>query len=230
MRVLAVVMFGLLTAVMQSTALAQTQPLPPGVSPEEAHAGCLHTQLRACMISLGTVFWFDMTSVAARIARRNEPDVNGNTAHRRLAFDARLPLETAYIAIALTLGSPAPNDEVVKIELSLPLDPEDAHTASDYDRTNLNTAVSVLLGSKCPGFDKLAFYRFFENTIKPSEHIKTDTRKYGIFHYSTQTVDTAKAPFCGALFSLHRRSEFNGPPDAPNRESVKKSDWFIAIE
>ncbi|HVH79329.1 MAG TPA: hypothetical protein VM782_08060 [Stellaceae bacterium] len=228
MRVLAAMTFCFIAAMAQAATAAESQSLPPGVSSEEAHAGCLHTQLRACMIALGTAFWFDMKTVAPRIAQRNELDVNGKMAHRRLSLDVRLPLGTTYTGITLILASPAPNDEVVKIELWLSQDPENAHTASEYDRTMLYDAVSALLGSKCPGLDKLALYRFYENTIKPREQAKTVTQKYGIFHYTTKTVDTEKAAFCGAMFSLHRRIEFSGTPDMPNRDP--KTASFIEIE
>jgi len=63
----------------------------PGYTAEEAHTGCYHTQLRACMISLGTAFWFDMRTVAPQIAKRNELDVNGRTAHRKITIDAQSP-------------------------------------------------------------------------------------------------------------------------------------------
>lgn len=219
-RLAAAVMLLLVAAAGQGFAASSSSVVPPTVSPEDARAGCLHTDLRRCMISLGSAFWFQMSVVAAQIARRNEPDVNGNTAPstRRIGMQARLPGETMMFGLTLTLASPAPNDEVVKIALELPLDPELAHTASEYDRTLLYDVVSVVLGSRCPSLDRLALYRFFENTIKPKEVVKTDIRKYGIFHFTKQTVDTERLPFCGALFSVHRRDEFDGTPDMPNRK------------
>jgi hypothetical protein len=38
----------------QGLAASSTTPPASAISPEEAHAGCVHTQLRACMISLGS--------------------------------------------------------------------------------------------------------------------------------------------------------------------------------
>jgi hypothetical protein len=200
----------------------------PGYTAEEAHAGCYRTDLRVCMISLGTVFWFDMRTVTAQIAKRNELDVNGRTAHRRITIDARLPGHTEMIGIILTLASPVPNDRVEKIELDLPSDPELAHTASEYDSTYLYDAVSTVLGSHCPGLDRLALYRFYENNIKPREVVKTDIQKHGIFHDTKGRVDTEPLPFCGAMFSLHSRSEFSGTPDMPGRKPKTLS--FIDIE
>ena len=191
--------------------------LPPGVSPEDAHAGCVHTDLRRCMISLGSAFWFEMKLVTAQIARRNELDVNGRTAHRKITFDARVPGSTEMFGMTLTLASPSPNDEVVKVEMALPFDPELAHTPSEYDDTLLYKVVSVVLGNHCPTLDRMALYRFWENSLKTQEVVKNDVRKYGIFNHTKQTVDTAKVPFCGALFSLHRASEWDGPADLPNR-------------
>ncbi|HEU0218303.1 MAG TPA: hypothetical protein VFQ90_16740 [Stellaceae bacterium] len=200
----------------------------PGYTAEEAHAGCYHTQLRACVISLGTAFWFDMPTVAAQIAKRNELDVNGRTAHRKITIDAHLPGQVDMIGISLTLTSPSPNDRVEKIVLNLPGDLEEAHTVSEYDSLRFYDVVSVVLGSHCPGLDRLALYRFYENSIKPHEVIKADVQKYGIFHYTRQTVDTEPMPFCGAMFSLHAVSEFNGTPGMPNRNPKALS--FINIE
>jgi hypothetical protein len=224
MRVLAAGLVALLAGMGQGMAASSN----PGYTVEEAHAGCYHTDLRVCMISLGTVFWFDMTTVAARIAKRNELDVNGKTAHRRITIDARLPARTEVVGFTLTLASPAPNDRVEKIELDLPGDPELAHTASEYDATMLYDAVSVILGSHCPALDRLALYRFYENSIKPAEIVKSETQKFGIFHYTREHIDTQPMLFCGAMFSLHSASEFNGTPDMPNRQP--KRVWFITIE
>lgn len=186
-------------------------PTSPAVSPEDAHAGCVRTDLRRCMISLGSAFWFQMGPVTQQIARRNEVDVNGNTAHRRIAFDARPPNRTAMFGVTLTLASPAPNDEVVKIGLNLPLDPDLAHTASEYDRTLLYDAVSVVLGDRCPGLDRMALYRFYENSIKPLEKPKIETRKDGPYRWVRSRVDTGPVSFCGATFSVRRDADWLGP-------------------
>jgi hypothetical protein len=200
----------------------------PGFTPEEAHAGCYKTDLRVCMVSLGTAFWFDMSVVAAQIAKRNELDVNGRTAHRKITIDARLPGHAEVIGITLTLASPSPNDRVEKIEFDLPGDPELAHTASEYDSTRLYDVVSVVLGNRCPGLDRMALYRFYENVIKPRENTKVAVQRYGIFRYTKEAIDTEPAPFCGAMFSLHSRSEFSGVPDMPNRNPKTLS--LITIE
>lgn len=203
-------------------------PADPGYTAEEAHAGCYHTDLRACMISLGTALWFDMPTVAAQIAKRNELDVNGRTAHRKITINARLPGQADMIGITLTLASPSPNDRVEKIALYLQGDLEEAHTVSEYDSLRFYDAVSVVLGSHCPGLDRLALYRFYENGIKPREIVKADVQKYGIFHYTRQTVDTEPVQFCGAMFSLHAVSEYNGTPGMPNRNPKTLS--YINIE
>jgi hypothetical protein len=197
---------------------ASSTPPAPAISPEEAHAGCVHTQLRACMISLGTAFWFDMNVVTAQIAKRNEVDVNGRTANRKIVVDVKVPKRGELIGITLVLASPSPNDEVVKIELALPNNPDLAHTGSEYDTTQLYDAVSVLLGDRCPGLDKMTLYRFYENGIKPKEVTKTRiTGTRGTSDYTTQTTDTGAVPFCGATFSLHRETSWYGPVDIPGK-------------
>ena len=204
----------------------------PTVASDEAYIGCVHTQLRACMISLGTVFWYDMTRVTAQIAQRNELDVNGRTAHRRLSFDMKLPLHVEQIGITLTLASPSPNDEVVKIEIGLPNDPESAHTQSEYDRLVLYDVVAAVLGNRCPALDKLTLYRFFENTIKPHEVVKTEVYHEHSVIQTKQTTDTAKLPFCNAMFSLHRSQAWYGAPDAQTRPLPRPglSDTTITVE
>ena len=95
MRVLATV--ALIFVALAEPGMAASPPTAPVISPEDAHAGCVHTDLRPCMISLGSAFWFDMTYVTEQIARRNEVDVNGQTAHRRIIFDAKVPRNPAPI-------------------------------------------------------------------------------------------------------------------------------------
>jgi hypothetical protein len=202
----------------------------PGVTPEDAHAGCLHNELRPCMLTLGSNLWFNMNLVAPQIARRNELDVNGRTAHRKIIIDASVLGHHQMISIVLTLGSPSPNDSVVKVEVALPEDPELAHTPSEYDRTYLYDVVSVLLGKTCPALDKMTLYRFYENSLKPREVAKTEVLKNGIFHRTRLTVDTGKVPFCGAVFSLHRQAEWEGTPEVPAKSGSRGGITFIDIE
>ena len=226
MRIGAAAIVLLLTAAGQGLAASSSPPVPPGISPEDARAGCVHTDLRRCMISLGTAFWFDMTRAAAEIAGRNEVDVNGNTAHRRIIIDAKIPLQSGAFGVTLTLASPAPNDEVVKVALTLPSDPDLAHTGSEYDRTLLYDVVSVVLGNRCPSLDRMALYRFYENSIKPLEKPKIETRSEGPYRWVRSRVDTAPLPFCGAVFSVHRDAEWLGPYlgiPGPNEAIVRRS-------
>jgi len=226
MRVVAAVMILLAAGAGEAGAASST----PAVSPEDAHAGCLHTNLRPCMISLGSALWFDMKVVAPEIAQRNELDVNGKTARRTIPITAAVPGHNERITIALTLASPAPNDQVVKIEVLLPEDPELAHTAAEYDKTFLYDTVSVLLGKACPRLDKTTLYRFYENSLKPRETIKTEALKNGTVNRTKQTVDTDKVPFCGALFSLHRQAEWNGTPEIRDSARHKSAGSLTTLE
>jgi hypothetical protein len=107
MRGLAAALMLVIAGAGQGVAASSSTPAP-AISPEEAHAGCVHTQLRACMISLGTAFWFNMEVVTAQIAKRNELDVNGRTAHRKIVVDVKVPKRDELVGITLVLGSPAP--------------------------------------------------------------------------------------------------------------------------
>jgi len=113
---------------------AQAENLPAGFTAEDAHAGCLHNDLRPCMIALGLAFWFDMRLVTPQLAIRNELDVNGQTAHRNVFLGVKLPNHNETAQIVLTLGSPTPNDQVIRAELHLPLDPHAAHTHRNTTR------------------------------------------------------------------------------------------------
>lgn len=230
MRALAAAIMLLLAAAGQGLAASSTTQAAPAISPEDAHAGCVHTDLRRCMISLGSAFWFEMNHVTKQIARRNELDVNGNTTplHRRIVIDAKLPKGRAMFGVTLTLASPAPNDEVVKVELTLPNDPDLAHAASEYDRTLLFDVVSVVLGARCPSLDRMTLYRFYENNLKPLEKPKIDTRVEGPYHWLRWRVDTGKVPFCGALFGVHRDSDWQGPRMGPPRPYEKIEGQAIA--
>ena len=117
---------------------------------EDAHAGCLHTDLRRCMISLGSAFWFDMGLVTRQIARRNELDVNGQTAHRRIIIDAELPQDTAMFGMTLTLACSGAERRGRENRADLAARPRAGASASEYDRTLLYDAVSVVLGARCP--------------------------------------------------------------------------------
>lgn len=212
MRTCAAVML-LLAVSGQGIAASSSAPPAPAISPEDAHAGCVRTALRRCVISLGSAFWFQMELVAPQIARRNELDVNGKPAqtNRRIVIDARLPNDQTMFGVTLTLASPAPNDEVVKVALTLPGDPDLAHTASEYDRTLLYDVVSAVLGNHCPSLDKMALYRFYENSIKPLETPKIETRTDGPYHWVRSRVEVGPLPFCGAMFSIHRDADWIGP-------------------
>jgi hypothetical protein len=201
----------------------------PKFAPEDAHAGCLHNDLRPCMIALGLVFWFDMKLAASQIAIRNELDVNGQTAHRKIVISAKLPNHNETAVIMLTLGSPTPNDQVIRAELRLPSDLHFAHTPSEYDKTWLYETVSTLFGNKCPGLDRLTLYRFFENSVKPREHVKTEVVKYGIFNHTKQTMDTEKIPLCGFFITTHERAEWEGPPDRP-ATGRNTEEYYIDLE
>jgi len=228
MRGLAAAVMLLLVATAGQGVAASSNPPAPAVSPEDAHAGCIHTDLRRCMISLGSAFWFEMNLVTRQIARRNELDVNGRTAHRDIVIDAKPPRSLEMFGLTLTLATPAPNDEVVKVALTLPHDPELAHTAAEYDRTLLYDVVSVVLGSRCPSLDRMTLYRFYENSLKPLEVPRIDTRTEGLYYWLKWHVDTAQVPFCGAMFSVHRDSDWQGPRLGPAKAYEKIEERAIA--
>jgi hypothetical protein len=218
-------------AMCNNQAIAASPSPAPQYSAEEAHAGCIRTDLRPCMISIGAALWFDMNVVAPEIAKRNELDVNGKSVRRTISISAAAPGHIIdRIGIILTLAAPAPNDTVVKAEVWLPADPEVAHTPSQYDKTYVYDAVAPLLGNRCPGLDRPTLYRFFENTVKPRETSKTVVQKRGFLNHTIATNDAEKVPFCGVSFSFHRHAEWNGTPDDPNLRSSLRLATYIDLE
>jgi hypothetical protein len=221
MRLPAGAIFVALAVVFNTGQAVAASPTPaPQYTPEEAHAGCMHTDLRVCMITLGAALWFDMNKVAREIALRNETDVNGKIAHRKIAITAAVPGHLERFEIVLTLASPAPNDTVVSAEIWLPADPELAHTQSEYDKTFLYDAVMPLLGNRCPNLDRLTLYRFYENEVKTHETQKIEAVNGGLADRTVETIETGKLQFCGALFSLHKRGEWRGTPQLARPRSV----------
>jgi len=208
-------------AIIAALAGCGGQAKPAAAPPADAHAGCVHTDLRPCMISLGSALWFDMNLVAPEIARRNTLDVNGKTAMRTINISAAVPKHLERIAIALTLASPAPNDLVIKVRAALPRDPFFAHIEEEYDQTFLYDAMSALLGERCPGLEKLALYRYFENTVKPKVIIETKATKRGLSSHTKVTARADKLPYCGVTFSYDRILEFEGSPEAGNPRKIE---------
>ena len=225
MRILAAAVVALLAGIGQGIAASAS----PGYTAEEAHAGCYHTDLRVCVISLGTVFWFDMTTVAAQIAKRNELDVNGHTAHRKIVIDARLPGHTDYHRDHPDPGlagaqRPDRQDRAGPARRPRARAHRNGIRSHAALRCRRGGARQPLSRARPAG----ALPLLRENSIKPREIVKSSVQKYGIFHYTWQTVDTEPMPFCGAMFSLHGATEFNGTPDMPNRQPKTLS--FITIE
>jgi hypothetical protein len=214
-----------------AAAFAASKSPAPQYTQEEAHTGCMHTDLRPCMITLGAALMFDMNAVAPQIAKRNELDVNGKTAHRTIVIAASAPGHPVDRAgIILTLASPAPNDTVIKSEVWLPADPQDAHTPSEYDKTLMFDAVAPLLGNRCPSLDRTTLYRFFENTVKPAEIVKVDQQqKSGFFQHVVETADANGLTFCDVQFSFHRHVEWDATAQSPEKRALKLAT-FIDLE
>jgi hypothetical protein len=129
---------------------------------------------------------------------------------------AGVPGHVARFHITLTLGSSPPSDTIVKVETTLPFDPNLARTQAEYDRTEFYDVVGPLLGNHCSALDRLMLYRFFENEVKPRIKVETKVRKYGIFNHTTQSGQAGPVPFCGFSFTYRSWGSWNGTPDAPN--------------
>ncbi len=196
--------------------------LPPG-----ERAGCVGTDLTACVTSLAAAMWFDPAAVAVELARRNELDVNGKPATRTVLIGASFPGRIETIPIALHLAAPGPNDTVVKAAAALPRVPTDVHTVREYDETFLYDVVATLLGNRCPDSDRLKFYQFFENTVKPRLVSEKIVERPGIFSHTMVRSHADRVPYCGVKFSYSTLVEWDGELMSKAMRSLKSGATIV---
>ncbi|MBV9858758.1 MAG: hypothetical protein JO038_01430 [Alphaproteobacteria bacterium] len=199
---------------------AQPAPAP------EARAGCVGTALGACIVSLGAALSFDPNLLASQVARRNETDVNGRPISRTISLYAKVPGHLDGSEILLHLAAPAPNDTIARVAASLPADPIFARSEEEYDRTLLFPLMKALLGNRCLELDRIALYRFFENSVKPRIVSEKKLAKQGLFKRSQEFAHADKLAYCGASFSYTRTAQWNGDLNDDTQRGLKRTIWF----
>ncbi|MBV9861884.1 MAG: hypothetical protein JO267_07025 [Alphaproteobacteria bacterium] len=181
--------------------------------------GCLGREIEACAASLGQSLTIDRNLLAAALARRDRVDANGKPLGPPLvALAGNLPGRQERLVIVLHA---APDGTVAGAESSLFGDPSLARTEQDYDRTGLYEALLRLRPSGCPDLDRIATYRFFENSVKPKivSDKKLEANATAAAGHNTMTSHAAGVPYCGATFSFIRLVKWEGSPDLARAHS-----------
>src|SRR5207248_725323 len=177
-----------------ATASAQAQA-PSG--------GCLGASVTACIANLRASMTLEEGLLADSLAQRHRIDVNGRARGSIVTGFGRLPGHPDLVTIVLDLS---PDDRVTAAAATLLRDPRKAHTERDYAETGLSDIAQRLAGGRCPDAAPLAFYRFFENAVKPRIAVSREDIR-GAFaggHHELATAE--RVPHCGV------RLTYIGPP------------------
>jgi hypothetical protein len=126
-------------------------------------AGCIDHSLDDCVSGFRLIYTLD-DSQMEKGPFKPDVDVNGHVIPKRnlaMFFFWDGPSEDHRLA-TVELDS---NLKVVEVDVSLSRNPESAQTEEEYAATGLASAFSAVAPSCFP--DKIATFRFFENSIKP---------------------------------------------------------------
>lgn len=147
--------------------LCPSAVLPAIADVSQTPGGCIDKEVHICLENLQAGFIMSRTrDVEDQIRRNAEVDING----KRI-----MPGNSLMIAGTLK-GSDGPStlrlmysdsNIVERAEISLPVDPTDAHTLQDYEKSNVLAAVTLIIGPNCPDATGVALYKFIENVLKP---------------------------------------------------------------
>jgi hypothetical protein len=208
LRMAAALALGAAAAHAQTPAAPSPAPAPPPAPPPP---GCLGARIEACLQSLQASMSVNPAALADALARRSRIDVNGRRIGGGLvSVTATLPGRLEPMVVVLRLG---PNDTVASAETTLPSDPAFARTEAEYDKTALYEMTLRLLGRRCAEIQPLAFYRFFENTVKPRISSRREDVRGGLFGGHKMFETANRVPLCGASFSYAALVEWSGADD-----------------
>jgi len=148
-------------------------------------------------------------SLAVEQSTHNERDVNGNLRPGHDIFSVLGYLPSTGGAMLLRFNITR-SERIKKAEAILPQSPIFALSERDYDRTGLFEAAYLILGARCADLNKLWFYRFFHNQVKPRMIQKSGAAKIIPGHAGTFTSYRAvNIPFCGKRFSFFELSGYD---------------------
>jgi hypothetical protein len=212
-----------------AVACAKPQPSALTVPPPDQRAGCIDTSVTDCMLSLAGAMSFDADAVGRELQLRRELDVNGRPARRTIGVTATFPGHVEPVDLVLRLAPEVTDDRVIKVAATLPRDPTELHTVRQYDEAYLYDTVSTLLGRRCLSLDKLQFYQFFENQVKPRMVSETRVERPGIFSHTIVRKHSDRVPYCGAVLSFASVTEWDGELMSKSMPSLRQHA-VIALE
>lgn len=139
----------------------------PGASVPLTAQPCLGSQVTECLKTLSTILPHVSSDLQEMLVRFNSTDVSGKpyAGERKVMVYGVLPGEARAISVALTLDV---LNRVTFVDFTIPANPALANTEAEYDRTWIYTLASAVLPQTCEERNKMAFYRFFQDTVKPT--------------------------------------------------------------
>ena len=194
-------------------------------SPAET-PGCVGVGVAECLASLRASMRVDENFLAASLARRQQLDVNGRPLGGGLVtVNAKLPDRVDEFIILLHL---APGERVRSVESNVLLNLLEARTEPVYDASAVFDILSRLLGRRCPGLERLALYRFFENLVKPRITRQQEDLSTGLDALHRILSHAAGVPLCGGVTLAYTSLlEWRG---GKNPEAAARRKEFSSIE
>ena len=208
-----------------SAPVAAQQPVSDPAPDPTNGPGCLGQKVEACVQSLRASMQLDEGRLASALSRRHMTDVNGRPFGAGLVnISGRIPGRTQTQIMLLRLAA---DDTVASVEASLLGDLIPARAAEAYDQSGVYDIVARILGRRCPGLERLAFYRFIENAVKPRIKMERRDLSAGLLGRHRLTARAAEVPYCGAHFTYTTFVEWTG---ANNMEAGRNPAGYWSIE
>jgi hypothetical protein len=169
---------------------------------------CLGSDARSCVLLLRTKLSFKTSDFSRRFLSFQELDVSGVPVSKirdiRLTASSTLDSSTRYIFVTLHLDR---NNVVTNMSFGLPGDPGNANTEREYDQTHVYEAASLAIGTRCDGMaNKIGFYRFFQNFVKPTRDAPKRDTYVGVTEASDEYGTNSKnISLCGSSIRYNSR-------------------------
>jgi len=182
-------------------------------SPQTSSTGCVGAPVAACVASLRASMTLEEGQLADALAQRRRTDVNGRGV---AALFGRLPGRPDLVKIVLAL---TPDDRVKAAAATLPHDPRRARTEEEYAETGVYELAQRLAGARCPDPSPLAFYRFFENAVKPRIAVSRQDLRGAFAGGHRELALAERVPYCGVFVNYTGSRSWSGA-----------DDWYFAAK
>jgi hypothetical protein len=156
---------------------------------------CIGKMLDECLGSLRAHFKLDEDQVSFAKKAVEEVDLNGRHMYdQRIANFRASPVGSeGWADVEIRFNA---QGAVRQINFDLLLDPLTAETAEQYDRTGLYGFTAAMIGGTgCAQDDRLSWYRFFQNVVKPSIRTTRDGDE--------ELKNSSTFTLCGYGFKYH---------------------------